>query len=75
MCIRDSSKGELGSHRDRHEHIGMGQIGLEGFRWIVNNPLLNPLPMLLETPKGPDLKEDMDNLSLLRSLIEKQEYQ
>jgi len=63
-------KGELGSHRDRHEHIGMGQIGLEGFRWIVNNPLLKPLPMLLETPKGPDLKEDMDNLSLLRSLIE-----
>jgi deoxyribonuclease-4 len=71
----NDSKGELGSHRDRHEHIGMGQIGLEGFRWIVNNPLLNPLPMLLETPKGPDLKEDMDNLSLLRSLIEKQEYQ
>lgn len=66
----NDSKGELGSHRDRHEHIGMGQIGLEGFRWIVNNPLLKPLPMLIETPKGPDLKEDMDNLSLLRSLIE-----
>ncbi|HHY41106.1 MAG TPA: deoxyribonuclease IV [Syntrophaceticus sp.] len=63
-------KGELGSHLDRHEHIGMGQIGLEGFRWIVNNPQLKPLPMLLETPKGPDLKEDIDNLSLLRSLIE-----
>ncbi|MFY9140506.1 MAG: deoxyribonuclease IV [Thermacetogeniaceae bacterium] len=70
----NDSKAELGSHRDRHEHIGMGQIGLEGFRWLVNNPLLNPLPMLLETPKGTDLKEDMDNLSLLRSLIKKEEY-
>lgn len=67
----NDSKGELGSHRDRHEHIGMGQIGLEGFRWIVNNLELNSLPMLLETPKGSELKEDMDNLALLRSLIER----
>lgn len=64
----NDSQGELGSRRDRHEHIGMGRIGLEGFRWIVNNPELFGLPMILETPKGPDLKEDKDNLGILRSL-------
>lgn len=65
----NDSRGGLGSHRDRHEHIGMGQIGLEGFRWIVNNPILSPLPMILETPKGTDMKEDMENLGVLRSLL------
>jgi len=66
----NDSQGELGSRRDRHEHIGMGRIGLEGFRWIVNNPELSSLPMILETPKGADMKEDRDNLGILRSLIE-----
>lgn len=65
----NDSRGGLGSHRDRHEHIGMGQIGLEGFRWIVNNPILSPLPMILETPKGTDMKEDRENLGVLRSLL------
>lgn len=65
----NDSQGELGSRRDRHEHIGMGRIGLEGFRWIVNNPELSSLPMILETPKGADMKEDRDNLGILRSLI------
>ncbi|MDD2360774.1 MAG: deoxyribonuclease IV [Syntrophaceticus schinkii] len=64
----NDSQGELGSRRDRHEHIGMGRIGLEGFRWIVNNSELSCLPLILETPKGPDLKEDRDNLGILRSL-------
>lgn len=64
----NDSQGELGSRRDRHEHIGMGRIGLEGFRWIVNNPDLSCLPLVLETPKGSDLKEDRDNLGILRSL-------
>lgn len=64
----NDSQGELGSRRDRHEHIGMGRIGLEGFRWIVNNSELSCLPLILETPKGPDLKEDRDNLDILRSL-------
>jgi deoxyribonuclease-4 len=49
----------------------MGQIGLEGFRWIVNNPLLSHLPMILETPKGKDMKEDVENLGVLRSLLER----
>lgn len=64
----NDSKGELGARRDRHDHIGMGMIGLEGFRWLVNNPALSHLPMVLETPKGADMQEDRDNLGILRSL-------
>jgi deoxyribonuclease-4 len=66
----NDSKGELGSHRDRHEHIGEGHIGLEGFRSLVNDPRLAAVPGLLETPKGDDLREDRMNLAALRSLIE-----
>jgi len=46
----NDSKTRLGSHHDRHEHIGRGYIGLEGFRTIVNHPLLRSLPFILETP-------------------------
>jgi deoxyribonuclease-4 len=61
-------KGSLGSRRDRHEHIGKGHIGLEGFRHVVNDPRLAGLPGLLETPKGDGLHEDRENLAVLRSL-------
>lgn len=47
----DSLKG-LGSHLDRHVHIGMGRIGLRGFANFVNDPRLAELPLILETPKG-----------------------
>jgi len=67
----NASKGELGSHRDRHEHIGKGQIGLAGFRHVLNDPRLAAAPGLLETPKGDDLHEDAENLATLRSLIER----
>jgi deoxyribonuclease-4 len=63
-------KGDLGSRKDRHEHIGKGFIGLEGFRHVLNDPRLAELPGLLETPKGDDLREDRENLAVLRSLIE-----
>jgi deoxyribonuclease-4 len=66
----NDSKGDLGSHKDRHEHIGKGFIGLEGFRHLLNDPRLAGLPGLLETPKGDDLQEDRENLAVLRSLIE-----
>jgi deoxyribonuclease-4 len=62
-------KGNLGSRKDRHEHIGKGNIGLEGFRHVVNDSRLAGLPALLETPKGDDLHEDRENLAVLRSLI------
>jgi deoxyribonuclease-4 len=66
----NDSKGELGSRRDRHEHIGQGHIGLEGFRQLLNDPRMERLPGLLETPKSDDLHEDRQNLSVLRSLRE-----
>ncbi|MCX7683054.1 MAG: deoxyribonuclease IV [Anaerolineae bacterium] len=65
----NDSKGELGSRKDRHEHIGKGRIGLEGFRHVLGDPRLEGLPGLLETPKGADLREDRDNLAVLRSLL------
>ena len=68
--LNDSLK-DLGQKRDRHEHIGKGFIGLEGFRNIVNDPNLKKVPMILETPKGDDLKEDIENLKILRGLVKK----
>jgi deoxyribonuclease IV len=65
----NDSKGDLGSHLDRHEHIGKGKIGLEGFRHIVNDPRFKNHPGCLETPKEADLKEDIENLRVLRSLV------
>jgi deoxyribonuclease-4 len=65
----NDSKGELGSRKDRHEHIGAGHIGRAGFRHILNDPRLTHLPGLLETPKSSDLHEDRENLAMLRSLI------
>ncbi len=47
----NDSRGKLGSHLDRHEHIGRGYIGEEGFRVIVNHKSLRGLPMILETPQ------------------------
>jgi deoxyribonuclease-4 len=64
----NDSVAELGSARDRHAHIGKGQIGLSGFRRLVQDPVLARVPGILETPKGPDMREDVENLRLLRSL-------
>ena len=61
----------MGSRVDRHEHIGKGKIGLEGFRLLVNDPRFAEHPMVLETPKEKDLKDDIKNLGLLKNLIEK----
>lgn len=65
----NDSQGDLGENRDRHAHIGEGCIGLEGFRHLLNDPRLDGLPGLLETPKSDDLREDAQNLAVLRSLI------
>ena len=64
----NDSKKEFHSRVDRHEHIGKGFIGVEAFRMLMNDPRFWGLPMCLETPKGPDLQEDRENLELLRSL-------
>lgn len=64
----NDSKTALGSRVDRHEHIGKGQIGLAAFRYIMNAPELAKIPKVLETPKGKEMKEDVENMALLRSL-------
>ena len=69
-CLHlNDSKTDLGAHRDRHEQIGQGHIGLKAFRLLLNDPRLGDKPMLLETPKSDDLHEDVENLALLRGLI------
>jgi deoxyribonuclease-4 len=66
----NDSKGGLGSHLDRHTHIGEGEIGVEAFRFVLNDPRWDGIPMLLETPKEDDLKEDLMNLQRLCALVE-----
>lgn len=64
----NDSKKELGSRRDRHEHIGKGAIGIEGFRAIINDKRLKNIPGLLETPVEQDPQDNIDNLNRLRAL-------
>lgn len=66
--VNDSMK-ELGSRKDRHEHIGKGHIGVDGFRFLMNDPRFNAVPKILETEKSEDMHEDVENMNLLRSLI------
>lgn len=65
----NDSKHPLGSRVDRHEHIGRGKLGLGSFRLLLNDPRFKRHPMVLETPKGKDLKNDRRNLKVLRSLM------
>jgi deoxyribonuclease IV len=63
----NDSKKDLGSRVDRHEHIGQGYIGTQGFELLLNDPRLSHLPMVLETPKEDNA--DVHNLAMLRSLM------
>jgi len=69
LHLNDSKFG-LGMNKDRHEHIGEGEIGLEGFRNVVNDPRLAGLPAILETEKDKDGENDRRNLATLRGLVE-----
>ncbi len=62
----NDSKNPFASHKDRHESIGKGNLGLELFRKVVNHPLLKDKPMILETPS--ELPEYAAEIALLRSL-------
>ncbi len=64
----NDSKHPRGSRRDRHEHIGRGAAGLATFRSILRDRRFTDVPMVLETPKGPDLAEDRANLAVLHGL-------
>jgi len=66
--LNDSIK-DFHSRVDRHQHIGKGFIGLDAFRRLLNDQRFFGLPMCLETPKGPEMKEDVENLATLRSLF------
>jgi deoxyribonuclease-4 len=63
----NDAKGKLGSHHDRHENIGKGNIGLEGMKRIINHPKLRNLPFILETPKMTE-QADAINLKIVRKL-------
>jgi len=66
----NDSKKVLNSRVDRHEHIGKGNIGLDAFRWIMNDPRLLDVPKIIETPKGNDGNEmDTFNLNQLKGFI------
>ena len=68
MLHLNDSKTPIGSNRDRHENIGEGEIGLDGFRGIVNHPAFAEVPGILEVPgfdgNGPDLR----NVDLLKEM-------
>lgn len=66
--FNDSVK-DFGSRVDRHEHIGKGKIGLEGFRFFMNDKRFEKIPKILETPKDEEGKFDRMNLATLRKLM------
>ena len=63
----NDSMNVLGAHKDRHEKIGKGKIGLDGLLAVVRHPVLRELPFYLETPC--DLQGYRDEIALLRSKI------
>ena len=69
----NDSKKDLGTRVDRHDHIGRGKIGLDGFKPFVRDEAWEKVPKILETPKdGKDEKGrdwDAANLETLRSLL------
>lgn len=77
LCFHfNDSQGALGSKKDRHEHIGHGQIGLSGFANFLNDPRWRDFAAHLETPKtetdeaGQTIDMDVVNLATLRALIQ-----
>lgn len=65
----NDSKRECGAHIDRHEHIGQGMIGTQGFSFLMNDDRFRNVPKILETPKGPEMTEDVENMNVLRGLV------
>ncbi len=72
LCLihLNDSKKELGSRVDRHEQIGRGYIGLDAFKYIMNDDRLFDIPKIIETPKGTTDKDwDEINLKMLREMV------
>jgi deoxyribonuclease IV len=68
--LNDAQKG-LGSHRDRHTHIGDGELGLSSFENLIGDERMCGRPAVLETPKGDNDEEDARNLATLRGIAER----
>jgi len=67
----NDSYGGFGSHVDHHQHIGKGEIGLEGFRRILSSSRIRSLPGILETPQRAtdDPTDDLENLATIRRIL------
>ena len=65
----NDTKGDLGSGLDRHEHIGMGFIGEEGFRRILHHKVFLALPLICETPVD-ERRDDQGNIKKVRELLQ-----
>jgi len=66
----NDSLSPLGSHVDRHEHLGKGEIGLEALSRIINHPGLKDAAFIMETPKESD-KDDKRNIAIARKMCKK----
>ena len=64
----NDSKYELGAGVDRHENIGQGYIGLEGFENIIGNPAFRDVPFFLEVPGFEGNGPDVENLKILKDM-------
>ena len=65
----NDSKDKLNSNRDRHEHIGLGKIGKEGFRALLNYKSVKRLPVIMETPID-SKRDNSDNLKVVLDLLD-----
>jgi deoxyribonuclease-4 len=63
----NDSKAPLGSRVDRHQHIGLGHIGIEAFGWMTHHAKFRRVPFILETPVD-KIRSDEDNLAVMRNL-------
>jgi deoxyribonuclease IV len=65
----NDSKGDLNSNRDLHEHIGLGKIGIDGFKSILNYRIINKVPMIMETPVD-SRRDDSGNLKVIQDILD-----
>ncbi|MDH5403001.1 MAG: deoxyribonuclease IV [Candidatus Heimdallarchaeota archaeon] len=65
----NDSKEKLGKGKDLHEHIGLGNIGEEGFKTLLNYDKFKKLPFILETPSN-QIRNTKENISFVRSLLQ-----
>lgn len=65
----NDSKGKINENKDRHEHIGLGSIGKEGFKKILNNKYFENIPIIMETPVD-KIRGDKENMATVLELLE-----